>query len=77
MATIVRNCPYCGKPARLPAPPPAWNGPKPCPACGGSLAVCTAPGDPFLFHLFRVPADGDALHSCRVHTASSRSSRVA
>ncbi len=71
MATIVRNCPYCGVPARLPAPPPAWDGPKPCPACGGSLAVCTARSDPYLFHLFRIPEDGDTLHVCRTHAESS------
>lgn len=77
MATIVRDCPYCGKSARLPAPPPAWDAPKPCPACGGSLAVCTAPSDPFLFHLFRVPEDGDALHACRAHKKSSAAAKAA
>lgn len=77
MATIVRSCPYCGKPARLPAPPPAWDGPKPCPACGGSLAVCTAAGDAFLFHLFRIPEDGETVHACRVHAGTSTASKTA
>jgi hypothetical protein len=77
MATLVRNCPYCGKPARLPAPPPAWDGPKPCPACGGLLAVCTARGEPFFFHLFKMPEEGDALHACRAHTRSAAAARAA
>jgi hypothetical protein len=71
MATIVRSCPYCGNPARLPAPPPAWDGPKPCPSCGQSLALCTARGEPFFFHLFRMPEEGDALHVCRAHGKAS------
>ncbi len=71
MATLVRNCPYCGKPARLPAPPPAWDAPKPCPSCGGSLALCTARREPFFFHLFRIPEDGEALDACQVHGQSS------
>jgi hypothetical protein len=77
MATIVRSCPYCGKPARLPAPPPAWDGPKPCPSCGGSLAVCTAQSDPFLFHLFRVPEDGEDPQVCRAHRKLPGVPRVA
>ncbi len=71
MATFVRNCPYCGKIARLPAPPPAWEEPKPCPACGGLLALCVVRGDPFFFHLFRMPADGESLRACRVHEKAS------
>ncbi len=77
MGTIVRGCPYCGKPARLQAPPPAWDGPKACPSCGGSLALCTARGEPFFFHLFRLPEEGEAMHACRAHGESSVAPKAA
>lgn len=67
MSTIVRDCPYCMTSARLTMPPPAWDGPKPCPACAGSLGVCTARGEPFFFHLFKMPEEGDTPHTCRAH----------
>lgn len=71
MSTIVRDCPYCKKSARLTMPPPAWDGPKACPACGGALGVCTARGEPFFFHLFKMPEEGDVPHSCRAHAMPS------
>ena len=67
MSTIVRECPQCGKATRLPMPPPAWDGPKSCPLCGASLGVCLARKEPFFFHLFRMPADGETPHVCRAH----------
>ena len=69
MSTIVRDCPYCGKSARLPLPPPTWDGPKPCPTCGASLGVCLARREPFFFHLFKMPAEGQAPHTCLAHAA--------
>jgi hypothetical protein len=77
MGVIVRNCPHCGQVARLPSPPPAWEGPKPCPACGGSLGVCTARREPFFFHFFRMPEEGDAPHTCRAHAVPGAASRAA
>jgi hypothetical protein len=69
MGIIVRDCPSCGKPARLQLPPPAWDGPKPCPLCGASLGVCTVRKEPFFFHLFKMPADGEMPHGCRAHAS--------
>ncbi len=77
MSVIVRDCPYCKKSARLAMPPPAWDGPRPCPACGGSLGVCTARGEPFFFHLFKMPEEGDAPHACRDHAKPAALPRAA
>ncbi|HYB73889.1 MAG TPA: hypothetical protein VED18_10975 [Candidatus Sulfotelmatobacter sp.] len=77
MSIIVRDCPYCKKSARLTMPPPAWDGAKPCPACGGSLGVCTARGEPFFFHLFKMPEEGDAPHTCRAHAKQAELPRAA
>ena len=77
MGTIVRECPYCKKPTRLTMPPPTWDGPKGCPLCGGSLGVCTARGEPFFFHLFKMPDEGDSPHSCRAHVKPAGVARAA
>lgn len=67
MSTIVRDCPYCKKSARLPLPPPPWDGPRACPLCGKLLGVCTARGEPFFFHLFKIPEEGKTPHACADH----------
>ena len=77
MSTLVRDCPYCKKSARLPLPPPAWEEPKACPACGGSLGVCTARFEPFFFHLFKMPEEGDVPHACRAHAKPASAAKAA